>query len=253
MQKKARLQIKIDHVNPIDLIKLSESFLAFSRYYARFIKAPPSEDAKFYIEEVTGGSAVLKLVAKCSGKIIDPVGSFVFDLAEKILVLKSEKKLDKEGIKTMQEDLKDIKRILHSLEVGNIFHITTRDLSPVVIDSNDATICINNIDKHLKSIEETKKTEFENYYQQIFQWRQIRNEEDASKIDVGIIKLISHKEISVQFFNLHMKKQILRENMCLKKYIVDVKVESKEGVPIKYTILRVHDPKKVNQKTLDIK
>ena len=249
-----KLEIIIENKKPVELTDLTLSLLAVSHQFQSFMETEVNDDygagTELYIKEVRSGSIVFELVALAmpivpliweGGPLSEWVGQ-----AKSIVDWLLAKSKDKPKELTKQ-DLSQWNSILEPIakDSASQLNFTVSDGGSVVnqfiINSNEANAAQNRIQRELKVLEQpndllrTKR---------VMTWYQTKFDANSDTGNKAIIESISSKPLKVVFENNAVKEAMLQGDQGFQKqwhelaYLVDVEVQTVNGVPKVYTVLR---------------
>lgn len=250
-----RLVIKISNKRPIELIDLTKSLVSlatqFDSYVAKNYDCRESKEAKLYVKEIKSGSVILELVELAT------IGMIPFlENANTILGFAHYCKsainyfLNGDGDKPnlSPNDYKDFSTIL----------------SPVAKDNgsqfNISTTINGNVELHL-NINSTESNALQNLFKQeydklkvpeqsddtkksmLLTWFQARNDIKSKIGNKGVIDELSKKPLNITFESDELKEEILHSNLnpFNTVYVVDVKIQTVQEVPVAYKVIKLHE------------
>ncbi|MCP4975238.1 MAG: hypothetical protein GY931_03675 [Maribacter sp.] len=251
-----KLEVTIKNEKPVILTDLTLSLLGINQQFQRFLEQETNEDyqpsTELYIKEVRSGSIVVELVA-----LAMPVVPLIWEGgALKQWLNQAEAllqwflgKLDKPPKEITKNDLKQWNSILEPVAKDNAsqLNLTVSDNSKVInqifINSQEANAAQNRIIKEINSLEDP-----DDHIQKrrVMRWYQTKFDTESHTGDKAIIETISKSAIKVIFENNAVKEAILKGDDRYSKpwhklaYIVDVEVQTVEGKPKLYTILKYY-------------
>lgn len=251
-----RLEVKINNENPVVLADLTLSLLGISQQYQRFIEAETNQDyqasTELYIKEVRTGSIIVELVA-----LAMPIVPLVWEggsLSEWTNYAKQTVdwllgKADKAPKEICKQDLRQWQNILEPIakDNGSQLNFTVSDgatvINQIFINSQEANAAQNSIKRQLERLDEPDDHIQKN---RVMHWYQTKFASDSHTGDKAIIEDISKKPVKVIFENNAVKEAMLGGDQRFSNpwhklaYVVDVEVQTVNGVPKMYTILRYH-------------
>jgi len=251
-----KLEITIQNKKPVILTDLSLSLLSVTQQYQRFLESETTDDyqpsTELYIKEVRSGSIVVELVA-LSMPIVPlvweggPLSQWVTQ-GQSILnwfIAKSNtppKKMAKNDLKQWNSILEPVAR-----DQGSQLNFTVSDggkvINQLIINSQDANTAQNRILKELAVLDDPDEHK---HKRKIMVWYQTKFDTQSHTGDKAIIEAISKKAVKVIFENNAVKESILKGDDRYSKpwhklaYIVDVEVQTINGVPKLYTVLKYY-------------
>jgi hypothetical protein len=251
------LTVEINNRKPIELVDLTNSFLSLGEEYKRFIGLHPefseAPDVRLYIKEIKTGSVKADLIALATS-----TGTFVAPLlsdANSVIGFAKHLKTAFDYFLGRAEQ----KPTLHNTEYGNLSNI----LEPVAKDNgsqiNFITQNIDNrtvyqtfkLDSHeaneaqnliAKEQLQLKAPETQPHKKKVLYWYQARNDMLSRAGDRGIIESISPSPVKIEFEDEAAKDAMLHGlvNPFLTGYVVDVVVETIQGRPVLYKVVKYH-------------
>lgn len=248
----AKLTITISNVEPVELVDLAEGMLGIAAEYSTFLRAnsvdSPPDDVRLYVKEIRSGSIVTELVA---------LAPFALALVEhKDTIVEYAKHL-----KTLYEffagkstvapavieksTLQNLSTILEPIAKDRASQLNVAAMNftgPVTfnLSSTEANAAQNAIRRRIDAMKEQTSGTHE---QVAMYWTQARNEPNSKAGDKVRIESIYDGPVKVRFANDELKSRILLDEPFpfSKAHIVDVSVETVDGRPILYKVLRLHD------------
>jgi|SRR5690554_648076 len=251
-----KLEIKINNQKPVVLTDLTMSLLGINQQYQRFIESETNQDydasTELYIKEVRTGSIIVELVA-----LTMPIVPLVWSggsLSEWTTQAKAVidwllGKMDTPPKEVSKQDLKQWKNILEPVakDNGSQLNFTVSDGGTVInqffINSQEANAAQNTILRQLERLEEPDDHIQKN---KVMYWYQTKFDTESHTGDKATIEDISKKPLKVIFENNAVKEAMLAGDERFSKpwhklaYVVDVEVQTINGVAKMYTILRYH-------------
>lgn len=253
----SKLEVKINNEQPVQLVDLTMALLGVGQQFERFIENETNEQhqigSELYIKEVRSGSIIVELVAQAAPVVplLWTGGSIKewFDYAKNTVEWLSGKLKEppKEVTKT---DLKQWKNILEPVakDNGSQMNFSVTDGGQVInqffINSVQANAAQNKIARELERLDEPSDHV---QRKRVMVWYQTKFDDESPTGDRAVIESISKAPVKVVFENNAVKKAMLHGDPRFNKpwhelaYIVDVQVQTINGVPKVYTILDFHD------------
>ena len=254
MATDATLTITIENTRPIELSDLTNSLQSLGRQYSRYLsknKVRVTPESKLYVQEVRNGSAVFELIdllpvglAFANAENFNTLIDFGKNLGEvyKWFIGKGPK--PKEELR--EPDLKNYEAILSPVAKDSgsqmLFTGNFND-SPITIyqvNSLEANAAQNSIGR---LINEQRLIQPGGYHENVvFYLHVFKNQPTSGTGEKGVIESISQLPIKVTFASDTVKAEIgfiQGQNPMLIGFIVDVQVETIQGKPVLYNILRV--------------
>lgn len=238
---------KLDYKQPVHVTDFCEGLSAFADEYKRIASTEEDRqaaDVELYIESITKGSIVTKLVelapfAMVAIENINTLADFIKNFKEAINWLKTS---DGKKPAYTAEQLESIAKIMKPVTndtgaelnvYGDIhFHGTVN----LTINNGDARSIRNAANMELQDM---GKPKFDLKEKVVLKWYQARFDTKSKAGDRSIIDSIFKDSVKTLFVNEGVKAKMLSgsENPFLSQYIVDVMVELVQDRPTKYRIL----------------
>ena len=252
----SKLEITIKNEKPVVLTDLTLSLLGVNQQFQRFIETETTEDyqpsTELYIKEVRSGSIVVELVA-----LAMPVVPLIWEggsLSEWVNFAKSMiewfiGKASNPPKELTKNDLKQWNSILEPVakDNGSQLNITVSDggkvINQIFVNSQEANAAQNKIQRELEDFDDPDEHIQKN---KVMTWYQTKFDSESHTGDKAIIESISKNAIKVVFENNAVKESILKGDSRYSKpwhklaYLVDVEVQTINGKPKVYTVLRYH-------------
>lgn len=254
MEGEAKLVIKLDNKAPVELKDLARSFNAIAEQYARYVErhTDPSVNraAKLCVKEIKSGSIIAELFdyATQTALPIMTDGVTVVAFAEYFQrgVSYLLGKISKEEAPDLSSvDLKDFGQIVTPVakDAASQMNVTS-----VVNGNVELTININYPDANaIQNVAKEKRKELlapedddGSHNEVLFYWVQARED---GKLDgnKAIIEDISPTPLNVTWETDELKNQMLKsEHPFNTTFVVDVKVQTVQGKPAAYRVMRVN-------------
>lgn len=248
-----KLTVTIQHGEPIELLDFTKSFFSLGQQYRRHTSGEFSTDSKLYVKEVRNGSTVLEFIEQTKTWLL-PLAADINTLVEFTKFIKRSysyllgKKIDQEP-KFSIADLENLKSILEPV-VNNDnsttinFNVTINGISADSFTASkiEAGAIQNEINKELKE----RKVSTERIYEKVVYYYYAAKDEiqNETSWERGKIESITSQAVKVVFDNEDLKVQMIhpsKGSIFDIAYIVDVRVETIEGRPVLYKILKIHD------------
>lgn len=251
-----KLEITINNEKPVVLTDLTLSLLGISQQFQRFVESETNQDyqagAELYIKEVRKGSIVLELVAQTM-----PILPLVWSggsLSEWVNLSKAIiewllGKIESPPKELTKQDLKQWHNILEPVakDGASQFNISASENGVVVnqffINSQEANAAQNSILRQIGRLEEPDEHIHRN---RVMCWYQTKFDTESHTGDKATIEDITKRPLKVIFENNAVKEAMLGGDAKFKKpwhklaYVVDVEVQTINGQPKAYTILKYH-------------
>lgn len=244
------LSITIKNSEPVELSDFAQSMLSLSDDYTTRYTSNPKQPAKLYIKELRNGSIIAELapLLAFTGDLLgnfDSIKSYAEYLSETINWLLGK---DKKPENINQHQMTNIAHIVNpvaqdhgaQMNIGVINVEKGGTVNVININSNDANIIQNRAREERKQLQNIDKTvEAGEYKNVLMYWERIAKETDT---DRAIIESISKKPVKV------LMPEEIKEKIGLTAqypfqyaHIVDVMVETIEGKPKLYKIIKYHE------------
>ena len=247
--QEAEFTIEVKNTRPIELLDLTASLTALANEYQRHLQRDHAEDAasevRLYVKEIRTGSVIAELMA-ASPSIIqglsyaNTVVSFSTFLKKSydFLTGKSDAKpveLDRKALEHLSQIVEPIAK-----DNGSQLNIGTLNGNVYYVTSAEANQAQNTANRLLKD-ESTSATKYREKV--LLYWHQARNDARSTTGDKGIIESISEMPVKVICMKDSLKAEMILdiENPFKEAYIVDVAVETINGKPVIYKIMKLHD------------
>lgn len=251
-----KLEITIKNEKPVVLTDLTMSLLGVNQQFQRFLETETNQDyqpsTELYIKEVRSGSIVVELVA-----LAMPIVPLIWEggaLSQWVtqaedIVLWLLGKLSASPKDLTKNDLKQWNSILEPVakDNGSQLNFTVSDGSKVInqffINSQEANAAQNQIQRKIDNFEDPDE---HIQKRKIMVWYQTKFDSESHTGDKAIIEAISKKAVKVIFDNNAVKEAMLRGDERYSKpwhklaYIVDVEVQTVNGTPKLYTVLKYY-------------
>lgn len=253
----SKLEVTINNQKPVVLVDLTMALLAVGQQFERFMENETTEPnrvgSELFIKEVRSGSIVVELVAQAL-----PVVPLLWQggsLTEWIGQAKSvmewlNGKLSKPPKDLTKQDLRQWNNILEPVakDSGSQMNFSVSNGGQVVnqffITSQEANAAQNAIRREIGRLEEP-----DDHIQRkrVMVWYQTKFDDDSPTGDRAVIETICKPPVKVIFENSAVKKAMLAGDARFPRpwhelaYIVDVRVQTVNGVPKVYTILNYYE------------
>lgn len=249
--------VELKNKRPIELVDLTSSFMSIGEEYKRFVSLRPefteAPDVRLYIKEIKSGSVKADLIALASttGAVVAPILSD----ANSVIGFARHLKTAYDYFLGRNSN----KPPLHNTEYGNLSNI----IEPVAKDNgSQVNFIIQNIDN--RTVYQTFKLDYHEaneaqnviakeraslklpnaqpHKKKVLYWYQARNDLLSRAGDRGIIETISPAPVKIEFEDDAAKDAMLHgaANPFLTGYIVDVIVETIQGKPVLYKVVKYH-------------
>jgi hypothetical protein len=252
-----KLEIQINNINAVVLTDLTMALLGVGQQYERFIETETNEqhkaDSQLYIKEVRSGSIIVELVAQTLPVI--PLlwqGGSLTEWANyaKNLISWLTGKLKDPPKDVTKQDLKQWHNILEPVakDQGSQMNFSVSDGGQVInqffISSEQANAAQNGIRRQIEEMDEPNDHV---QRKRVMVWYQTKFDDTTPTGNRAVIESITKTPIKVIFENNAVKKAMLGGDSRFQKswqelaYIVDVSVQTVQGIPKVYTIIDYHD------------
>jgi hypothetical protein len=257
LDPREKLKITIANELPVTLTDLTLSLLGVGQQYERFMENEAGEHAgvaaQLLVKEVRTGSIIVELVAQAVSvaPLLWQGGSLLewSKHAKSVLDWLSGRlaKAPKEVTKT---DLKQWHNILEPIakDNGSQMNFSVSDGGQVInqffVNSMQANAAQNTIRREIGLLEEP-----DDHIQRkrVMVWYQTKFDDSSRTGNRAVIESISKSPVKVVFENNAVKRAMLSGDPRFPKpwhelaYIVDVRVQTVQGVPKVYTVINYHD------------
>lgn len=251
-----KLSLEFKHKDPIELIGFTESLMNLASSYERHVLKisggqTVDKQSRLYISKIKSGSIVIDLVD------LYPVAlAFMADTNTLIEFGKHLKKTidfflnkTKDKVEIDKHEIKEIAKIIDPIAKDrggqlNIAaqNVTTGDIYVTFnINSIESNAIQNKVSDQLSLMNVAQQT---NFNKVLFYWYQARSDFESKAGFTGIIESITAKPLKVIFADDDFKIEMLgKDNMNPFNFAftVDVLVETLEGKPFAYKILKIHE------------
>ena len=254
MDSQIRLVIEIKNRYPVELIDFATSMASIGGEYTKFIasgaNAARPEDVKLFVKEVRTGSIITELVA------IAPYAIPFIEHADTIVEYAKHLKtfydwfsgrskerpttIDKTTLQNLSSIVEPVaKDSASQMNVGAV-NIQGNLVMHFSLTSLEANAAQNGIRRELEAMREPSTGLHE---QVVMYWAQARNNPEGTAGDKVRIESIFRGDVKVRFANDALKARMLYDEPFpfMKAYIVDVTVETIEGRPALFKVLKLHD------------
>lgn len=251
-----KLEITINNQKPVGLADLTMSLLAFNEQFHKFVESETTDDyqigSELFIKEVRNGSIVVELVSQAAAivPLIWEGGSLSQWLkqVEQIALWllgkqpKPPRDMDRRDFKQWHSILEPIAK-----DHASQLNLNVSDggvvLQQFVINSEHANAMQNEISRYIDKLD---LPEDHVQKKRVMSWKQSKFDIESHTGDKAVIESISKKPIKVVFQNNAVKEEMLAGDKRFTKqwqylaYLVDVEVQTIEGEPKIYTILKYY-------------
>lgn len=252
----SKLEIKISNQRPVILTDLTMALLGVAQQYEKFIENETNEQhhagTELYIKEVRSGSIIVELIAQAIPVVpLLWTGGSLLEWADhaRDIVLWLSGKQENPPKDVTKQDLKQWHNILEPVakDQGSQMNISVSDggkvIQQIFINSEQANVAQNGIRRQIDQMNEP-----DDHIQKmrIMFWYQTKFDEQSPTGDKAVIESISKTPLKVVFENSAVKKAMLAGDARYSKpwhelaYLVDVRVQTVQGVPKVYTIINYY-------------
>lgn len=253
----SKLEITIKNEKPVVLVDLTLALLAVAQQFESFIENEtaehPSTGSELFIKEVRSGSIVVELIAQAipvvpllwqGGSLVEWVGH------AKSTIEWLNGKLSKPPKDVSKQDLRQWNNILEPIakDHGSQLNFSVSNGGQVVnqffINSEQANAAQNAIRRELGRLEEPDD---HTQRKRVMVWYQTKFDETSQTGSKAVIETVTKAPVKVIFENNAVKKAMLSGDPRFPKpwhelaYIVDVRVQTVQGIPKVYTVINYYD------------
>jgi hypothetical protein len=252
-----KLEITINNERPVILTDLTMALLGVGQQFERFIENETTEQSQtgseLFVKEVRSGSIIIELVAQ-----VLPVAPLLWQggsLDEwvnhaKAVIEWLNGKLAQPPKEVTKQDLKQWNNILEPVakDHGSQMNFSVSSGGKVInqffINSDQANAAQNAIRREIGNLEEPDD---HSQKKRVMVWYQTKFDDSSQTGNKAVIESISKLPVKVIFENNAVKKAMLAGEPRYKKpwhelaYIVDVRVQTVQGIPKVYTIINYYD------------
>lgn len=252
-----KLQITINNTKPVVLTDLTIALLSVGHQFEKFIETETTAEygasSELFIKDVRSGSIIVELVAQSlpilpllwqGGSLVEWVNQ-----AKSTLDWLSGK-LDHPPKDVTKQDLKQWHNIIepvakdHGAQMNFSVSNGGQIIQQFFINSEQANAAQNAIKREIGTLEEPSD---HIHKQKVMIWHQAKFDENSQTGNKAVIESISKSPIKVIFENTAVKDALMAGSPKLQKpwhrlaYIVDVKVQTVQGIPKVYTVINFHE------------
>lgn len=253
--KEIKLVVKIKNQKPVELLDLSKSLAGiasqFNNFTSKNAQSKDESEAKLYVKEIRSGSIILELVEIASIGVIPFIENtnVILEFSKYCKSVFDYFISDKgENPNLSLSDCKEFAAIVNPVVKDNGSQII---FSPTIngkaffnfsADFKDANSFINQLKDVQASIKEPINNEEINN-SVILTWYQARNEYNNNVGNKGVIEDISKRPLNITFENDDLKEKMLHchINPFNTAFVVDVRIQTVQGKPVAYKVLKLHD------------
>jgi hypothetical protein len=255
MNGESKLVVEIKNHDPVELLDLTQSLVAFAQEFQSFanfqLEGPYKTETRLFIKNISTGSIITELVPNAAG-LLPLIGTFntVIEfgtyLRNSVSWLLNPYRQHEPITSVTRNSLRNIASIVQP--------VAKDSASQLIVKAE--TVNIANVVLNMNS-QEARALQAEAFYQLqsmsapvtglhekvVMYWFQARNDPASKFGDKAIIESISPNPVRVIFASGRIKHDMLKidENVFKHAYIVDVEVETIENRPVLYKIVNVHD------------
>lgn len=252
-----KLEIKIKNNKPVNLTDLTVSLLDLSAQFQRFIEREATDEydisSELLIKEVRSGSIIIELMTKAAplvplfwegGSLYQWVNSSTSVIDWFLGKLKNPPhEMSKKDLKQWQNIMEPVAK-----DSGSQLIISASDNSTIInqliVSSEQANAAQNFINRRLESIDEPSDHV---HSKKVLVWYQTKFDVNSETGDKAIVEDIRRSPVKVIFQNNTVKEAMLHGHNKFNKqwhelaYVVDLEVQTINGVPKLYKILRYYE------------
>ena len=250
MEEQAALRVHMELSRPVELTDLTLSLLGLGDEYRDFVERHPEictkAGAKLYVRKIKSGSIITDLVAMIPGALpfVEHANTVIqfaghLKIVLDYLLQRTDAKPEL-GRRNLENALKVLEPVAKDPS-GGIQIIAMPESTVIVnLNSTEANAIQNRARRELEALQEPKVGL---HRKVLMYWYQARNDPTSRAGDRAIIESISPRPVKVVFEDDQLKGTILadQENIFRFGYVVDVAVETVQGVPTLYRVLAIHD------------
>ena len=241
----------LHYTRPVELADLSTSLGALAHQHERFadkLGATINGDRiRLYVKEIRPGSIIVELLAlaQTAAPLVDAVNTvvpFAKNVSELLGFAVGRTPAPPDG--TTPKDARDLSEFIKPVagDLGSSMVIQARDNARVEvnvhIDSNQANAAQNRLGNWAARQQEPVSGIHEH---QLFYFARATGDAQRGTGDRGIIERFGTQAVKTRFMTAEAKQLPLQEPLFQKVYDVDVDVQTVDGKPMLYRILKVHD------------
>lgn len=253
-----KLQITINNIKPVILIDLTMALLGIGQQFERFIENETSEknhiSSELFIKEVRSGSIIVELIAQAApivpllwnGGSIEEWMGYVKSVIEWLngKVSQPPKDITKQDLEQWKNILEPVAKD-HGSQMNFICSNNSGTIvNQVFINSEQANAAQNAIQREIGVMKEPSDHV---RHKQVMTWYQTKFDEKSKTGNKATIESISKSPVKVIFENNVVKKALMAGDSRFDKpwnelaYVVDVNIQTIQGVPKVYTIINFYD------------
>ncbi|MFT8944404.1 MAG: hypothetical protein ABF931_09470 [Acetobacter pasteurianus] len=251
--KEGNLIVRYAPQSPLELEWVTKSFSGLLYSHNRFFYDKKSlfrrNHYKLYVQEIRKGSIILDLISLASNYDLSDITDkcnhiieFSKNMQEISGFFRRQRKTPPEGLTST--DARHFADILEppAKDAGGALQIIATDggTNNVTINFNhEEAVATRQNALNWAAAQKIPENDIER--DMLFYWYQARDAAAGSAGDKGIIESITKSPVKTIIPNDVVKSKMLKEALFKKAYVVDVRVQTIEGKPSLYTILRVSD------------
>ena len=247
----AILSFKIDNKQPVELIDLTESFTALAEQYKRFLIANPElpkpDDPKLYVKSIRTGSIEAEIVEFLQFAIPFTVTTVnIIELSKHLKTIFEyfSGKINIDKPKLEKTDYEQLTKIVAPVAKDNASQliVSASQGGKVVVNFNADSQATNAMQNRWgREIKNLKKEDTGFQEKKLLYWHKTKNTQKKESRDWAIIESIDPKPVKTIFQNDGDKIRVLNDPLYAKGYIVDVVIETIQGIPSLYKITNILD------------
>ncbi len=251
----ARLVIKIDNKEPIELVDLTKSLFSIASQFTTYVQKngqfKEEREAKLFVKEIKSGSVIVELIELATIGMIPFMENFntILDFTKYIKTTFTYL-LNGEGEKPELQptDYKELSAIVNPVakdKASQINFSTTINGNVTLnfhLDSTKSNAIQNIVKRELDQLKLPAQQD-DIHEKVVLTWFQARGNIKSKTGNKAVIEEISKKEMNVLFEDDKLKEQMLHSdiNPFTTAFIVDVKILNVNDKPAIYKILRLHE------------
>lgn len=252
-----KLEIKINNEKPVNLTDLTVSLLDLSSQFQRFVESESSEDydisSELLIKEVRSGSIIVELVTKAAPLVplLWQGGSLYQWVSTSSNIIDwFLGKVNNPPQNLTKKDLQQWKNIIEPVakDAGSQLVISASDnatvINQLIVSSEQANAAQNFINRKIVAMGEPAD---HIHSKKVLVWYQTKFDTNSETGDKAIVEDIRKNPTKVIFENNAVKEAMLHGHNNFNKqwhelaYVVDIEVQTINGVPKLYKILRYYE------------
>lgn len=245
------LTVTLNYTMPVELADLSTSLGALAHQHQRFAERVGAsingDRIRLYVKGIRPGSIIVELLALAQTvaplvEAVNTIVPFAKNVAELLGFAVGRAPRPPEG--TTTRDARDLSEFIKPVagDLGSSMVIQAHDNARVEvnlrIDSNEANAAQNRLNNWAARQQEPVSGIHEH---QLFYFARATGDAQRGTGDRGIIERFGKQAVRTRFMTAEAKQLPLQEPLFQKVYDVDVDVQTVDGKPMLYRILKVHD------------